>query len=93
MLHDWPEKEARTLIAKAAQALKSGGTLLVFERGPIEVDERPLPFSAIPMLLFFHSFRGPSLYIEQLKALGFENITVQRLDLEMPFFLLTGVKP
>jgi len=93
MLHDWPEKEAREFITKGAQALKPGGTLLIFERGPIEVDEGPLPYSAIPMLLFFHSFRGPSLYKEQLGALGFQNITVQRIDLEMPFFLLTGLKP
>jgi SAM-dependent methyltransferase len=93
MLHDWPEKEAREFITKGAQALKPGGTLLIFERGPIEVDKGTLPYSAIPMLLFFHSFRGPSLYVEQLRALGFQNITVQRIDLEMPFFLLTGVKP
>jgi SAM-dependent methyltransferase len=93
MLHDWPEKEARELIGKGAQALKPGGTLLIFERGPIEVDRGALPYSAIPMLLFFHSFRGPSLYIEQLGALGFQDIAVQRVDLEMPFFLLTGTKP
>lgn len=93
MLHDWPEKEAREFIAKGAQALKPGGTLLIFERGPIEVDKGTLPYSAIPMLLFFHSFRGPSLYIEQLRALRFENINVQRIDLEMPFYLVAGVRP
>jgi SAM-dependent methyltransferase len=93
MLHDWPEKEAKQFIAKAAQVLKPGGTLLIFERGPIDVNKGMLPYSAIPMLLFFHSFRGPSLYEEQLSALGFENIEVQRIELEMPFYLVTGVKP
>ena len=93
MLHDWPEKEAREFITKGAQALKPGGTLLIFERGPIEVEKGMLPYSAIPMLLFFHSFRGPSLYIEQLRALRFENINVQRIDLEMPFYLVAGVRP
>jgi SAM-dependent methyltransferase len=88
ILHDWPEKEARELIAKGAQALKPGGTLLIFERGPIDVDKGMLPYSAIPMLLFFHSFRGPSLYEEQLRSLRFENIKVQRINLEMPFFLV-----
>lgn len=92
MLHDWPEKEAREFIAKGAQALKPGGTLLIFERGPIDVNKGVLPYSAIPMLLFFHSFRGPFLYEEQLSALGFENIRVQRVDLETPFFLVTGSK-
>lgn len=92
MLHDWPEKEAGHLIAKGAQALKPGGTLLIFERGPIEVEEGRLPYAAIPMLLFFHSFRAPSLYEEQLRSLGFENIGVQRIELEMPFYLVTGTR-
>jgi SAM-dependent methyltransferase len=90
MLHDWPEKDARHLVARAAQALKPGGTLLIFERGPIELAKGMIPYSTIPMLLFFHSFRGPSLYIEQLRALGFDNVEVQRIDLEMPFFLMTA---
>jgi len=93
MLHDWPEKEAGHFIAKAALSLKPGGTLLIFERGPIENDKGTLPYSAIPMLLFFHSFRGPSLYEEQLNAFGFENVKVQRIDLETPFYLVTGIKP
>jgi SAM-dependent methyltransferase len=93
MLHDWPEKEARHLIAKSADALKPGGTLLIFERGPIEVEKGMPPYSAIPMLLFFHSFRGPSSYVEQLRALSFEKIEVRRVDLEMPFYLVTGIKP
>jgi SAM-dependent methyltransferase len=93
MLHDWPEKEAVRLIAKAAQSLKPGGTLLIFERGPIETDKGLLPYSGIPMLLFFHSFRSPALYEAQLNALRFENVEVRRIDLEMPFYLVTGTKP
>jgi SAM-dependent methyltransferase len=93
MLHDWPEKEAGQFIAKAARSLNPGGTLLIYERGPIEVDKGMLPYSAIPMLLFFHSFRGPSFYEEQLNALDFEKVEVKRVDLEMPFYLVTGMKP
>jgi len=93
MLHDWPEREAREFIAKAAQSLKPGGTLLIYERGPIEIENGTIPYSSIPMLLFFHSFRGPSLYEDQLRSLGFEKVEVQRIDLEMPFYLVTGVRP
>jgi SAM-dependent methyltransferase len=92
MLHDWPDKEARHLIAKGTQALKPGGTLLIFERGPIEVEQGRFPYAAIPMLLFFHSFRVPSFYEEQLRSLGFANIGVQRIELEMHFFLVTGTR-
>jgi SAM-dependent methyltransferase len=93
MLHDWPEKEAKHLIARASQALSPGGTLLIFERGQIEAGEKTLPYSMIPFLLFFRSFRSPELYEEQLEASGLHTIAIQRIDLEMPFFLVTGRRP
>lgn len=92
MLHDWPQKEAKRLIQKAGRSLEPGGTLLIFERGPIEPDETPLPYSIIPFLLFFRSFRAPKMYQEQLQKSGFKDIEVQRIDLEMPFFLITATK-
>jgi SAM-dependent methyltransferase len=88
MLHDWPEKEARMLIVRGAQALKPGGTLLIFERAPFDTEKGELPYSAIPMLLFLHAFRGPAFYQDQMGSLGFEGIVVKQLDLEMPFFSL-----
>jgi SAM-dependent methyltransferase len=92
MLHDWPENEAGQFIARASQALRPGGTLLIFERGPIEVGQTTLPYSMIPFLLFFRSFRSPAIYREQLETLGFQDIEIQRVDLEMPFYLVTGTK-
>lgn len=92
MLHDWPENEAKQFIAKAGQSLQSGGTLLIFERGPIEVNETTLPYSMIPFLLFFRSFRSPTLYKDHLETLGFQDIEIQRIDLEMPFYLVTATK-
>lgn len=90
MLHDWPDAEARQLIVQASRALKPGGTLLIFERGPVEGDDRS--YALIPFLLFFRSFRPPALYTEQMAALGFRDVEVQRIDLETPFFLVTGRK-
>ena len=92
MLHDWPDNEAKQFIARASQSLQPGGTLLIFERGPIEVSETTLPYSMIPFLLFFRSFRSPTVYREQLETLGFQDIEIQRIDLEMPFYLVAARK-
>ena len=92
MLHDWPDEEAKQLILKAGQSLKPGSQLLIFERGPVELGETTLPYSMIPFLLFFRSFRLPVLYEEQLREIGFQDIEVKRIDLETPFFLVTATK-
>ena len=90
MLHDWPEKEAKQLIVKASQSLEPGGTLLIFERGSLEVSEKTLPYSMIPFLLFFHSFRSPVIYEEHLRDLGFQEIAIEKIYLETPFHLVTA---
>ncbi len=90
MLHDWPDAEARRFVTRASEALKPGGTLLIFERGPVEVAD--LSYASIPFLLFFRSFRPPALYTEQLAALGFRDVQTQWIGLETPFFLVTGRK-
>jgi ubiquinone/menaquinone biosynthesis C-methylase UbiE len=92
MLHDWPEREAKRLIVSAAQSLMQGGTLLIFERGPLDLGERTTPHSILPFLLFFRSFRSPLMYEDQLMESGFQDIKVQKIDLEMPFFLVTAIK-
>lgn len=92
MLHDWPEEVVRTFLRKACNILEPGGTLLIFERGPFEAAELELSYSNIPILLFAHTLRSPDLYMECLTENGFEQISVQWIDLEMPFFIVTGVK-
>jgi hypothetical protein len=93
MLHDWPAQDARQFIDKAAQALNPGGTLLIFERGPLRVDATVPPISMLPILLFFRSYRSPLEYMTQLRSLGFRNIRHQDIELDSPFFLVTGTKP
>jgi len=90
MLHDWPEKEAKQFVEKASHSLEPGGTLLIFERGPLEVLEKALPYSMIPFLLFFRSFRSPVIYEEHLKGLGFQDIGIEKIDLETPFYLIAA---
>jgi SAM-dependent methyltransferase len=90
MLHDWPERETGRLLERACRSLNPGGTLLVFERGPIEARGGTLPYSMLPMLLFFRAFRPPTFYAARLRALGLTRIEVQTFGLETPFFLVTG---
>lgn len=92
VLHDWPDREARELLLRANHSLEAGGTLLIFERGPFDIGEGSVPYSLIPFLLFFRSFRPPVWYKTQLESMGFREVTIQRIDLEMPFFLVAGVK-
>jgi hypothetical protein len=93
MLHDWPGQDMRQFIDKAAQALEPGGTMLIFERGPLRVDTTVPPMSMLPILLFFRSFRSPHDYVTVLQGLGFCNISHQDIELDSPFFLVTGTKP
>jgi len=93
MLHDWPEDAAGQFIDKAAAALEPGGTLLIFERGALDLKGGIPAFSAIPTLLFFRSYRKAEVYTARLAGLGFEDIKVVEIELELPFFLLTARKP
>ena len=90
MLHDWPDDEATRFIANASRCLNPGGRILIFERARFESGSDPVPYAMIPMLLFFRSFRAPSFYQEKLEQLGFFDITIQMIQLEMPFFLISG---
>ncbi len=90
ILHDWPDADAKRLLARASNALAPGGTLLIFERAPLEDNEDMLHFHMLPMLLFFRSFRPRTLYLEQLAILGLNDIQTKMIQLEVPFFLITG---
>ena len=92
MLHDWPEEEADRFITKAARSLSPGGTLLIFERGPIQARDAVPPFSMLPILLFFRSYRLPTAYMRRLEALGLQDVEQRKIELDTPFFLVTAAK-
>ncbi len=92
MLHDWPESEAGEIIANAAHCLKPGGTMLIFERSPMEVGDAVLPYSLIPFLHFFRGYRLPDFYAGCLRDLGFRDIKIRKIELDMTFVLVTGSK-
>lgn len=92
MLHDWPDSEMRRFLEQAYRALDTGGSLLIFERGMIEVGTSQIPYSLIPIMLFFRSYRSPQDYVRHLEAIGFHDIRVESIQLEMPFMLISAVK-
>jgi hypothetical protein len=92
MLHDWPEADANALLDAAVAALAPGGTLLVFERMPLDVTRGAPPFGLLPALLFFRSYRPPEFYRRAFEARGLAGVGLRTLELDVPFLLATGRK-
>jgi SAM-dependent methyltransferase len=92
MLHDWPPQDAERFLGKAVEALAPGGTLLIFERGPLALRERKPAFSLIPTLLFFRSYRAPAQYAAWLERLGMRELVLREVQLDSAFFVLSAKK-
>ncbi|MDO9402760.1 MAG: methyltransferase [Polaromonas sp.] len=92
MLHDWPDAEMDDFLARAHAALETGGTLLIFERGELNLAGRQVAYGQLPLMLFFRSYRQPDAYCTRLEALGFQSVQVRHVELDMPFMLITAVK-
>lgn len=92
MLHDWPDEAMRAFLAQAYEALAPGGTVLIYERGPVEIQETQLAYGQVPLMLFFRSYRTGADYAGPLRQAGFRDIATQTVDLDMPFMLVTARK-
>jgi len=93
MLHDWPETMADRFLERAVDALEPGGTLLIYERLPLGSFAATPPFSMLPILLFFRSYRDPSAYETQLRRLGLGEIDRLELDLDTRFAIMSARRP
>jgi hypothetical protein len=93
MLHDWPENMAVRFLDEAVQALRPGGTLLIYERLPLDLSGVRPPFSMLPILLFFRSYRDPSAYEARLRSLGLTQIERREVDLDTRFVVMTARRP
>jgi SAM-dependent methyltransferase len=93
VLHDWPDTDAEQLLERAHSVVRPGGRLLIFERGPIEVRGRRIPYAMGPDLVFLHFLRPIDLYLKKLKDLGFSAITHRRVELDMAFHLIVAERP
>ena len=47
---------------------------------------------ALPVMLFFRSYRKPQFYISALQAAGFRGVEVQTIRLDLPFMLISATK-
>jgi SAM-dependent methyltransferase len=93
VLHDWPDADAERLLERAHAVVRPGGRLLIFERGPIEVRGRRIPYVMAPDLVFLHFLRPADLYLRRLAQLGFEAIEYRCVELDMGFHLITARRP
>lgn len=93
MLHDWPEQQALAFLTQAVRAAEPGGSVLIFERGPLEPKGVTPPFSMLPILLFFRSYRRPSVYTGHLESLGCTDVRCQEVQLDTLFHIVTARAP
>ncbi len=92
MLHDWPDPEMHRFLERAFDSMVAGGQLLIFERGTFEVGGCQIPYSQIPIMLFFRSYRSPQDYIGHLQQIGFHGIRLETIELDVSFMLITALK-
>ncbi len=93
VLHDWPNADAERLLERGCQVVRPGGRLLIFERSPIELKGRKVPYSMVPDLVFLHFLRPAALYLSTLARLGFEVIEHRQIELDIGFHLISARRP
>lgn len=93
VLHDWPDADAENLLTRARALVRPGGRIVIFERAPIELRGRRVPYSMAPDLVFLHFLRPPDLYLKKLAALGFAAIEHRRIELDIGFHLIVAHRP
>ena len=93
VLHDWPDKDAMQLLQRAHSLVRPGGRIVIFERGPIDMRGKRIPYAMASDLVFLHFLRPADLYMSKLKALGFVSIEYQRIELDIGFHLIVARRP
>jgi SAM-dependent methyltransferase len=93
VLHDWPDDEAEKLLERAFALVRPGGRLVIFERAPIELAGKRIPYVMAADLVFLHFFRPADLYMNKLQALGCASIDCRRIQLDIGFHLIVAHRP
>jgi SAM-dependent methyltransferase len=93
VLHDWPDADAELLIDRAARLLRPGGRLVIFERAPIAMRGRRVPYCMAADLVFLHFLRPAKLYRKKLETLGFVLLDDRTIELDIEFHFIVGQRP
>ncbi|HEX4410175.1 MAG TPA: methyltransferase [Xanthobacteraceae bacterium] len=93
VLHDWPDADAERLLERASALVRPGGRILIFEREPIELRGKRMPYVMASDLVFLHFLRPADLYLKKLTQLGFVSIQYRRVELDIGFHLIVARCP
>jgi hypothetical protein len=66
---------------------------MIFERAPLAMRGRRIPYAQAPFLAFLHFLRPADLYLHTLTELGFEAIDRRQVALDTDFHLITARRP
>ena len=92
VLHDWPEKDAAEMLARAIEILPSGGRIIVCERGAFGTYDAAgkIAFSLANMV-FSPFYRNQSFYRDIMLEHGL-TVAEKSVKLDMMFYATTGTR-
>jgi SAM-dependent methyltransferase len=93
VLHDWPDADAELFMDRAAGLVRPGGRLLIFERAPIAMHGKRVPYVMAADLVFLHFLRPANLYLKKLEQLGFVLLDHRLIELDIGFHFILAQRP
>jgi SAM-dependent methyltransferase len=93
VLHDWPDADAELLMDRAASLVQPGGRFMIFERAPIVMRGKRVPYAMAADLVFLHFLRPADLYLRRLERLGFVLLDHRMIELDIGFHFILAQRP
>jgi SAM-dependent methyltransferase len=93
VLHDWPDADAELLMERAARLVRPGGRFMIFERAPIKMRGKRVPYAMAADLVFLHFLRPADLYLRKLEQLGFVLLDHRVVELDIGFHFILAQLP